>query len=195
MALQVEDGTGLANAESYVSVAAFRSYAALRGIDVTGLTDEECEQALRKAFTYVNAWAKWKSAPVSQAQAGEFPRTALSDGMGRVTSVVPPRVKDAQCEAAILSGGNVDLFVTADRGGQVQSEAVGPISTTYFAGAPPGTYFEAVERLLLPFKRNAADLQPEPSWNDYAAEGRQDPIFGVGMDDNPDARPATDLTE
>lgn len=183
MALEVEDGTGKANADSYVTVVEYRAYAAARGIeDVEDRTDDEAEQDLRKGFDYVNSFAKWKSAPVSNDQSGEFPRTDLSDGMGRVTSLVPKRVKDAQCEAAILAGGGIDLFVVAERGGQVQSESVGPISTSYFQGAPPETFFQAIDRLLCVFARDPdCPRRPLPSFNDFDT----DPVFSIGMDDNP----------
>lgn len=187
MALTVENDTGLSNADSYVSLVDYRAYAAARGIEgPADATDDECEQHLRKAFDYINAQWRYKSAPKNNDQAGEFPRIDLSDGRGRTFNTVPKRVKDAQCEAAILVGGGVDLFVTAERGGAVQSESIGPISTTYFQGASPDTYFQAVQRLLQPFvKDDGCPEMPLPLFNDYSgATDRPDPVFRVGMDDH-----------
>jgi hypothetical protein len=181
VALVVENNTGLANADSYVSLVEFQAWFAARGLEVD-LTDAEQEAKLRLAFDYVNANWAYKSSPVSNDQAGEFPRVDLSDGSGRVTSNVPKRVKDAQCYAAFY-GATEDLFVVAERGGQVASEAVGPISTSYFAGAPAATLFAAVEKMLACFvKDGAAPRRPEPQFNDY---DDTDPVFSVGMDDNP----------
>lgn len=182
MPLTPEDDTGLANADSYVTVADHRTYAADRGIELVRDADTEIEEDLRKAFDYVNSAGPWKAEPLQQTQAGEFPRVDLSDGMGRTWNTVPPQVKQAQHEAAILAGAGVDLFVVAERGGQVQSESVGPISTSYFQGASPDTYFQSIERLLCRFRKSKdSPRRPLPSFNNYDT----DPVFSVGMDDNP----------
>lgn len=189
MPLTPEDNTGLANADSYLDLATFQAYCAARGIDSTSLvlngdsgTDTVLEGLLRIGFAYVNTeFAPYKSAPISNDQAGEFPRVDLSDGMGRVFNTVPQRVKDAQCEAAITQGSGFALFAVADRGGQIASESVGPISTTYQAGAPPEAFVQSVRRLLQPFQRDGNNpRRPLPSFNDYGT----DPIFSVGMDDD-----------
>jgi hypothetical protein len=191
MALTPEDNTGLANADSYVSLTTFKAYCTNRGIDYTLLGDGDdvaLEHLARIAFTYVNVQGPWKSVPLSNDQAGEFPRIDLSDGMGRTFNTVPQRVKDAQCEAMITQGQGNDLFVTATRGGQVVSESVGPISTTYAQGATPETFFQSISRLLAPFQRDPNNpRRPLPVFNDYVADGNPDPVFSVGMDDNPEA--------
>jgi hypothetical protein len=183
--LIVENNTGLATADSYGTVAELRTYATNRGIEgPADATDDECEIALRKGFDYVNTRWRYKATPISNDQAGEFPRLQLSDGMGRLFDTVPARVKSAQFEAAILSLGGVDLYQNLDRGGQVQSETVGPLSTTYFAGAPAAQLFEAIENFLKPFvKCDGEPYSPRPFFNDPAT----DPVFSVGMDDNPES--------
>jgi hypothetical protein len=190
MSLTPEDNTGLANADTYVTLQAYKDYCAARGIDTSELgegDDPALEQQLRVGFTYVNTYGFYKSTPISNNQAGEFPRVDLSDGMGRIFNVVPQRAKDAQCEAAIAQGQGVPLFENVTRGGQIVSEVVGPISTTYAAGAPAETLFQSVNKLLQPFLRDpASPRQPLPSFNDYVDEGEEDPVFGVGMDDNGD---------
>lgn len=180
--LTPEDNTGLANADSYVDLATFAAFCGARGKSLAGHDDAAQEVALRKAFTYVNAVHAYKSVPVSNDQAGEFPRVDLSDGMGRVFNVVPHRVKEAQMEAAHVALTE-DLFQNLDRGGRVVSESVGPISTTYAADAPAEKLFSAVAHLLKPFVRDpSAPRLPLPSFNDY---GGSEPQFSVGADDNP----------
>jgi hypothetical protein len=180
--LTPEDGTGLLVADSYVSLADFRAWAAARGLeDAATADDTETEAAMRKAFDKVNSAKRWKSAPKVNEQAGEFPRIDLSDGMGRTWNTVPPQVGLAQNEFTVLALAGTDLFVVAERGGQVQSESVGPISTSYFQGAPSTTFFEAADRLLCRFARDDdSPRSPVANFNDSAHE----PIFGVGMDDN-----------
>lgn len=182
MALEVEDGTGKTNADSYVSLDEFRAWATGRGLDDAATEDDTTtEAAARKAFDKVNGAKRWKSVPKVNEQSGEFPRIDLSDGMGRIWNTVPTQVKTAQCEYMVLAMAGTDLNVVAERGGQVASEAVGPISTSYFQGAPPETFFEAAERLLCRFARDAyCPEEPLANFN----EPDTDPVFSVGMDDN-----------
>lgn len=181
MALVVEDNTGLATAESYITQADFAAYCAARGREADNWTVEDQEQALRRAFLYINTNWRYKAAPVSNDQAGEFPRVNLSDGMGRVFGVVPQRVKDAQCEAAWIDLSEGPLFENLARGGMVQSESVGPISTTYAAGAPAEKLLQSVMRLVQPFVRDASrPRRPLPQFNPDTGTA----IFSIGMDDN-----------
>jgi hypothetical protein len=190
--LIVEDDTGLETAESYISVADLRAYCEARGIEtVDGYDDTELEQKLRLGFDFINMGAgmgwRYKSVPLVNEQAGEFPRDELSDGRGRTFSVVPKRVKDANCEAAValFDEETVTLLEDLDRGGKVKSESVGPISVTYADDAPVHKLFAKVSALLKPFvKDDGCPEMPLPSFNDYAAEDAEDPIFSVGMDNN-----------
>ena len=185
MALIVEDNTGKADAESYVTVSEFRAYAAKRGIEaVTDLSDDEAEQKLRVAFDYINSQWAYSSVPKSGDQAGEFPRVDLSDGMGRIFNVVPPRVKQAQCAAAV-EAINGPLFATADRGGRVKSESVGPISVTYEDGAPVGKVISEVERLLFPFINDPKNPRRAAPFFNQTNNDPEMPVFSVGMDDDP----------
>lgn len=187
MALIVEDNTGRSDAESYVTQAVFAAYCSSRGRDLSDFIADDQEQALRRAFTYVNTQGPYKSTPKVNDQAGEFPRVDLSDGSGRVFNVVPQRVKDAQCEAAYIDLTEGPLYENFDRGGQIVSETVGPISTTYAAGAPAEKKLTVVERLLAAFLRDPNNpRRPLANFNDYSGtDDRPDPIFSVGMDDNP----------
>jgi hypothetical protein len=193
MALIVEDDTGLTTAESYASVVALQDYCTARGIeDVSNFTETELEAKLRLGFDFINmgcgmGW-RYKSVPLVNEQAGEFPRDELSDGRGRTFSVVPKRVKDANCEAAIalFSTETTTLLEDLDRGGKIKSESIGPISVTYADDAPVQKLFSKVTALVAPFvKRDDCPEEPLPSYNDYAAEEQEDPLFSVGMDDNP----------
>ena len=49
MTLLVEDGTGVAGAESYLGVTAFRAYWTNRGVDLASYSDATCEAKLREA--------------------------------------------------------------------------------------------------------------------------------------------------
>ncbi len=53
MAFIIEDGTGIASANAYISVAEFKSYHADRGTDVTSLATADVQQAVVKATDFI----------------------------------------------------------------------------------------------------------------------------------------------
>jgi hypothetical protein len=183
MALIVEDGTGLSDAESYVSVADLTTYAGKRGLTITG--GAVSEQKLREATEYVDVLRRYKASRSSVSQVRQFPRTGLTDWDGLAVTGVPSRVKDAVCYLAIVAESE-SLFVDLDRGGRVKSESVGPISTTYMDDAPAGKVYAVVERLLAPYFRDKYDNQPSPFYSpgnaDYEPIDRPS-YFTVGMTD------------
>lgn len=196
MTLTVEDNTGLSNADSYLPLADFKTYCTLRGVDYSLLVlgdgtgdDTTLENLLRVGFAYINNNWVYKSWPTSNLQAGEFPRQQLSDGAGRIfNNIVPQRVKDAQCEAAIARGQGTDLFVVAARGGMVVDESVGPIRTTYAPTAPAENLFQSVSRMIGVFVKDPnSPRRMLPYFNDYGGpDVDPGPQFSVGMDDNTD---------
>lgn len=162
MALVVEDGTGKADAESYISVADATAYFAARGnaewAAVAG--DTVREQLLRKATDYMVAKysGAWAGQRVTVEQALDWPRlnvprVDIAGGYGPYPiywddNVVPEQVKRACAELAVRAiAGDLD----PDVGAQVKSETVGPISVTYADGARQNTAFKAVSNMLSPF--------------------------------------------
>lgn len=105
MALVVEDGSCLSNAESYASVAYFISHHTGRGNAFTA-SASEIEQALRKATDYMETrWAtKWSGIRQTTTQALAWPRiSAYYPDDGRAASGVPIEVKRACVEYALRS--------------------------------------------------------------------------------------------
>lgn len=126
MALVVEDGTGLANAESYVSVADADAYHVDFGNTAWASSTEPAkEAALRRATQYLDSRYRYRGEPLTDTQALAWPRTindAISDWPVK-------RLADACCELAVraLAGGlYTDQTATA-----VTSKTVGPISVSY----------------------------------------------------------------
>ena len=74
MALIVEDGTGLTDAESYISVADATTYATAHGLTAWTGTDQAKEAALRNATQYIDTTYQFRSAKFDYYQALEFPR-------------------------------------------------------------------------------------------------------------------------
>jgi|TARA_R110002167_G_scaffold92478_1_gene248334 hypothetical protein len=151
MALVVEDGTGKSNADSFISVTDADAYFVNHGSPTawTGLTTAQKESELRyAAVTLDGNWDWWGSITVITQSLG-WPRSGAEDAEGRSidTDVVPTRVKDAQCELALLGTSNA-LNSNYDRGGDVSREKVGPIETEYFSGASMEPQLPIINRIL-----------------------------------------------
>jgi len=158
MAIVVEDGTGLADAETYVSVDDCKAYLNARGKTAFGLLAEGVQEAaLRNAADYLDA----KYGPRLQGyrllvtQALYWPRECVSyDNVTWDPAPLPVPLVRACCEAAALASAGTDLFEPLDRGGQVTEklEIVGPITerTKWAGSAPVGTTYPAIDRLMGP---------------------------------------------
>lgn len=167
MALIVEDGTGLPDAESYISVADADAYFAARSNAAwAALAAPAKEAALRKAADYIGAvyGERWKGVKLGPDQALDWPRALVERkdfryaGLNGFTMIsgryyypsdyVPIPVARAAAELAVRAAAETLL---ADQGGQVKSETVGPISVTYADGARQGIRYALVDGLLAPF--------------------------------------------
>lgn len=149
MALIVEDGTGKADAEAYISVADADAYFAARGdIAWAALDNQSKEQALRKGADYMaSAYGnQWKGERISPTQALDWPRRCVR--VARFTlpmTAIPLAVSRANAEMAVRSiGGDLQ----ADEASQVKQETVGPITVIYSDGARQGVRYAAVDGML-----------------------------------------------
>lgn len=101
MALIIEDGTGVAGADSYVSRAEYIAYVA----NYYGATVEDVDATdgpLRLAYTWI-AGQSWKGAKTyGRSQTGAWPRTGVKDceGIAIAADEIPQEVKNAQMELA-----------------------------------------------------------------------------------------------
>jgi hypothetical protein len=138
----VEDGTQVSGANSYVSAADFATYAADRGVTVTG-TDAEL---LITAMDYLEQ-QNFKGNQLTSTQALQWPRAnVVIDGWYVAITAVPQLLVDAQCEVALgIDAGNNPL---ATVGRSTKQEVVGPISVTYMDGARDLPYLAAAENKL-----------------------------------------------
>lgn len=149
MALEVEDGTGKANAESYITVAAADArHTALGNTAWTG-SDAVKESALRRATQYmIQAYrGRWRGTRLLRAQALDWPRHgAVVDGFDWPSNEVPAEVANACADLALraLAG---DL--NADQNGRaVIREKVGPLETEYAEYGSTAAQYRAVDMAL-----------------------------------------------
>lgn len=136
MALIVEDGTGLPNANSYVDLTYATAYFTQKGklSDWTALAQEAQENHLMNGTEYVDKrfGSTLSGRPLKDTQALEFPRKGMNDRYGRPITGVPKNIKDAVCEYALISKSG-DLYpgsLAVDENIKSKTVKVGPITTS-----------------------------------------------------------------
>lgn len=128
----VEDGTGLTDSNSYVSVVFADDYFSSRGItEWATLTAQVKEQALIRATDYIDNVFQWYGKKLKSEQSLRFPRVNLKDYEGNDVTGIPTCLKQAVCDASLLTANGSELFHTANENGDIVSESIGQLSFTY----------------------------------------------------------------
>ena len=144
-----EDGTGLANADAYVSVEFADEFFSARGNQTwAGLGSADKEAAIIKATDYLEAvyWEKWQGEKLKADQALAFPRKPFG---------MPAKFKSAVCELAIRANAG-ELMSDIER--LTTKEKVGSIEVEYAQNADPATKYAYVASLLKPFLKSASAM-------------------------------------
>lgn len=128
MTLTVEDGTGLENADSYLSVADADAYHTKYGNTTwTGLESDK-EIALRRATQYLDRRfdGRWLGTRVRERQALAFPRYGIEDADGFLlrNDELPKKLEEACAELALRALVGTDLMPDITEPGTIKSEAV-----------------------------------------------------------------------
>ena len=169
MALTVEDGTIVANADSYITLADADAYHAARGMTLWAtMSEAEREQALRRATDYMvqNFRLRWRGTRVDSEQSLDWPRNwveradysfltmngaqTLGGTFYYPSDEVPIEVQRACAELA-YRGAAGPLTVDETRSQRTVREKVDVIEVEYSAWAPSQTTYRAIEALLSPF--------------------------------------------
>jgi hypothetical protein len=161
MTLIVEDGTALATAESYVSVADASTILTARGSDQwMTMTTTQMEQALRRATAFMvgRYRLRWLGTRMTMTQALDWPRSLVPMRDVPFTTyllntIVPQDVKTA-CALLALRAASGPLL--ADQSQRKHSVTVGPISTVYAEGAPVAVQYVEVDNMLRAYMKNGA---------------------------------------
>lgn len=149
----VEDGTGLADANAYASVAEVTAYATDRGLAFTGSQSAQ-EAAIIRATSYLDAryGSRFNGERLRlRLQALVWPRSQATDTDGSLIDglTVPREIKAATAEAAIRElatpGG---LAPDLERGGAVKSLQAGSVEIVYADGATPLTVMQGIDNAL-----------------------------------------------
>jgi hypothetical protein len=155
MTLIVEDGSGLATAESFSSVTSANTYIENRygaGTTWASKTDAQKEQYLRLGTEFlVNQYrGRWKGEMKTTTQALPWPRINVTDEEGntRSSSILPPELVYATVESAKRLSEGTTLEEDLKRGGHVEMVQVGPITKKLSQSATPETRYTRIDRLL-----------------------------------------------
>ena len=156
MALIVEDGTGLVDSDSYISLADARTFAANYGITLPA-DDTEAEITLRKGTQYVDLQEDcFAGDRLNDTQALAYPRdddSGMPKALGRATVY-------AAAEFAL----GTDVRATDDGKSIASEEVTGAVAVSYFNnGKTGGTVtitraMDALKSLLVTCKNNGFEF-------------------------------------
>lgn len=161
--LVVEDGTGIAGANSYVAAAVADTYNEYRGRSAWAALGAEAKAiALIKATEAIDAQYPWIGTKASRFQGLQWPRHAGVDSAGESVLLidrdgfdiegVPVAVQNATAEAAFLSISE-ELYQDADPRGKVIRKKTDVLETEYQPDSPTAkpaspTVFGSLNALL-----------------------------------------------
>lgn len=156
----VEDGSGVANANSYQTVAAARAYAAQRGITLD-VSDDVVGAQLINATDYLESLeCEYQGRKTDCEQSLAWPRTGVvlccEDF---ATDAIPKQLVAAQATLVIAQHSGVNLFPNIGPADYVVREKVGPIETEYADPTKAGitTRITGVDALLAPLFGSCGD--------------------------------------
>lgn len=149
----VEDGSGISNANAYVSVSDARAYAEARGVTLP-TADDDVAIMLINATDYIESKAcQFGGVPTFADQALSWPRTGFEiNGEPFPVDAIPKNLVKAQCQLVIVLQEGFSLLPNVAPTDYVIEETVGPITTKYADPSIVGTMttFTAVDALLAP---------------------------------------------
>lgn len=157
--LEIESGSGDADANSYCSLAQANEFHRVRNGNPpawVSATDEAKRTALRRA-TYVldlRYGSRWAGERASSDQALDWPRRYVMDRAGGYydSSEIPQRLIDATASLALLHISGEDIMPATETGASISSESssVGSLSQSisYIGGKPTLLQIPQVDRIL-----------------------------------------------
>jgi len=153
--LIIEDGSIVANANSYVTDNELKLFADLRGFTLPS-TQPDREALLIKAMDYLFSFEdSFQGIRVKLDQELSFPRVDVWVRNQTIAfDVIPRELKNAQIEAAIAENSN--SLLTNQTTSNVQSEKVDVLEVSYFNGGKiTSSVLERVNSVLKPLLKNS----------------------------------------
>lgn len=148
MTLIVEDGTGLNNANSYISVADCGLYHDKMGNTLWTGSDSAKEVALRRATQYIDNNYRFIGYIKEETQSLSWPRYGAIDYDGRTfDDIVPQKIKDAVSELA-LSALSGNLETNLDSSNYIKRQRVGELEIEYKEGSPTYKIYNLAQKII-----------------------------------------------
>jgi len=153
MTLVVETGAIVAGADSYISLSAARTYAASRGISISGV-DATAEVQLRKGFDYIEARRlRYQGVKANAGQVTQWPRLyAYLDGEEIDSATIPAILQYAQVHVAAAIEAGLDVLPNAANDGFITRSKIGGTS-----GMVETVYSEQISTTGIPIIRKAEE--------------------------------------
>jgi hypothetical protein len=129
----IEDGTGIENANSYVTVEEATIYALNRGTVLSSNADV-ISALLIKATDYIETFEyDFIGEKTNSIQSLSWPRidAYVGETLAYSETQIPKLLKNAICQAVIAQVSNIDLLPNYSATEFVKKEVVGPITTEY----------------------------------------------------------------
>lgn len=160
MPLIVEDGTGIEDADSYVSLDDARTLAASRGIVLSAVDAELSPQLISAADRVTSYEGCFTGQRVTGEQGLSYPRNnAFRYGASLPNTSVPKELKLAQVTLAGMMEAGIEIWAQGFDG--VKSEKIGPLAIEYAdakadsVGNPDLPQIESIlQPLFAPFSPN-----------------------------------------
>ena len=140
MALVVETGVGLADADSFISLFDARAFAAKYGINLPA-DDAAAEVALRQGCQYVELQQKcFSGSRLTTTQALSWPRAGATNvyGVEYADGVIPAQLGFAQVYAAAEYATGKDVRASDDGLSVASKEVTGAVAVSYFNNGKTG---------------------------------------------------------
>lgn len=134
MALIIEDGTIVANANSYVTLAEARAYALARGVTLSA-TDSVVEILAIKSMDYLESFDnQFKGIRKTETQELSWPRDYVyRNDTGYEYPAIPKELKNAQCQL-MIDANSFDIEpnrLLTDKGQRIKEKIEGAIEVEY----------------------------------------------------------------
>lgn len=165
MALTVEDGSGVADADSYVSLAEYEAYAGDMAQDLSG-TAASREANLRRAAFAIDTGYLWRADSLTTTQGLHFPEEGETS--------IPRNVRNAQCELALLIQNGSDPL-SVNEGGAIKRTRVKVDAIeeeTEYSSPTTGAQFSVIDRLLSGFYSGKSASAPGAPSTSVSVVGR-----------------------
>lgn len=156
MALIVEDGSGVENANTYADIATVDAYhTAMGNADWSG-EDAVKETAIRRAMRYLESLF-FVGLKTAYDNALEWPRADAytRDGMLIPDTTIPGALRDALAEAALVELASPNALAPTKTTNGIKKKVVGPLQTEYFAGASTTPTYGTISSRLTPLLRQS----------------------------------------